>query len=128
MMPHSVQLTEILWTLGGIPGWIIWFLHGRYAHSVYQVTIRSGEREDIVWAKMTLFLTIMSILVETSAISIGVFGMTQEPVNTRISPLGWAVTGHILLVSLGVLLVGIAWAYAMRTLRSSAAQALRKRP
>lgn len=117
MFPSSVQITEVLWTLGGIPGWLIWFFNGRYAHSVFKAAVKHGDKADRVWAGMTLFLTLAALSVESSSIGLGIFGMTQNPVRAHVTLLGWAVTIHILLVSFAVLVVGIAWAYSVETLR-----------
>lgn len=122
MLPASVQITELIWVLSGIPGWIVWLFNGIYAMKVYGAARKSGDSYDRMWTGTTLYLTIASLVVSSSGISLGLFGMSEKPVVQTITRVGWAVTAHLLIVSIAVLSVGLAWNKMVNMLRESMRQ------
>lgn len=127
MLPNSVQITELIWTVGSVPGTLVWLYNGIYSRSVLKNARKFGGPSDVVWAGMTLLLTRVALFISLNQIALGIFGMTQTPAGvfgiaqaptgSQITSLGWVVTYDLAATSLGILVTGLAWAYAVKKLR-----------
>ena|ERR1700741_5330381 len=111
-MPKSVQLIEIIWFLSALPGLYVWNTNAKEAILNYMAARKSKVTKSIIWARMGVILTLVATSVDVGMVMVSVFGMTRTPATDKTTLLGYFITGELVLVSIGVLVVGIFWRHA----------------
>lgn len=106
-MIENVAVTELIWTLAGLPGLITWLSNLRNVANMRRAARLAGDLRTRVIAGTLFRLGLAGSIVSAILVMLGLFGMTQPQVTARITALGWAFTVGIVLIAAITTLVGI---------------------
>lgn len=107
MTSQYVSLPEIIWTIAGIPGVLAWVFNLYNVYRAYSAARAIGDRVTRLIAGSLFRLGIFGSLASLGIIALGLFGMTQPQVVTKVTPTGWAVTAVLVLLGLLTTAAGI---------------------
>lgn len=76
----TADLTEIVWTLAAVPGLVLWLVNrvaaGRSRRAVRRLGVGNGR---LVWARFSVLLTDVFVLIETVFVVVGISAMLRAP-------------------------------------------------
>lgn len=96
---NTIAITELIWTAAGVPGLLVWLVNLQRATSSYRSVARLGNKATRILGGTLFRLALGGTMAEAIFVFWGLFGMTQPQTSQHISPLAWAFTCGIVLLS-----------------------------